>query len=124
MEYHNNLTSVLKTLQKSHEAVIRSVCDELNVDDTKADELVAKLLDTSFSSVKPKKDPNRVKKPKSAYLFFCDDKRAGVQAKNPGKKMGDISKVLGELWGNISDKDRAKFQAMHEKDKDRYEKKK
>jgi len=120
MEYHNNLTNVFKTLKKSHEDIIRAICEELNAED-KADGLVAKYLDTSYSAVKPKKDPNRVKKPKSAYLYFCDDKRAGVQKNNPGKKMGDISKVLGELWGNISDDDRKKYQELHDKDKDRYE---
>ena len=120
MEYHNNLTNVFKTLSKSHEDVISAVCEELGADD-KADDMVKKFLDTSYSSVKPKKDPNRVKKPKSAYLFFCDEKRAAVQKKNPGKKMGDISKVLGQLWGNISDEERKKFQDLHEKDKDRYE---
>ena len=123
MEYHNNLTQVFKTLSKSHEDIIRSVCEELGADD-KADELVKKFLDTSYSAVKPKKDPNRVKKPKSAYLFFCDDKRASVQKNNPGKRMGDISKVLGQLWGSISETDRGKYQELHDKDKDRYEEEK
>ena len=120
MEFHNNLTAVIKSIQKSHESVIRAVCEELGKED-KADELVAKLLDTSYSSVKIKKDPNRVKKPKSGYLFFCDDKRDSVQKKNPGKKMGDISKILGELWKNISDEERQKYISQHEKDVERYE---
>lgn len=120
MEFHNNLTAVIKSIHKSHESIIRTVCEELGKDDM-ADELVAKLLDTSYSSVKPKKDPNRVKKPKSAYLFFCDDKRPSVQKKNPGKKMGDISKILGDLWKNISDEERQKYVTQHEKDVERYE---
>ena len=123
MEFHNNLTNIFKTLNKSHEDIIRAVCEELGQDD-KADELVKKFMDTSYSAVKPKKDPNRVKKPKSAYLFFCDEKRGAVQKKNPGKKMGDISKVLGQLWGSISDEERKVFQDLHEKDKDRYEEEK
>ena len=111
----------MKTLMKSHEDVIRTVCEELEIDNDKADELVKKLLDTSYTSVKPKKDPNRVKKAKSSYLFFCEDKRAAVQKKNPGKKMGDISKVLGELWQKISAEERKKFDALHDEDVNRYE---
>ena len=123
MEFHNNLTNIFKTLNKSHEDIIRAVCEELGADD-KADELVKKFMETSYSAVKPKKDPNRVKKPKSAYLFFCDDKRASIQKNNPGKKMGDVSKVLGQLWGSISDEERKKYQDQHDKDKDRYEEEK
>ena len=120
MEFHNNLASVMKNLMKSHEDIIRTVCDELGQED-KAEELVKKLLDTSFTSVKPKKDPNRVKKPKSGYLFFCEDKRESVSKKNPNKKMGEISKILGELWRALSDKEREKYETLHQKDKERYE---
>lgn len=121
MEFHNNLSAMMKTMMKSHEDIIRTVCEELDVDNDRADELVKKLLDTSYTSVKPKKDPNRVKKPKSAYLFFCDDKRPSVAKKNPGKKMGDISKILGELWKNLSEDDRKKYNKLHDEDVERYE---
>jgi hypothetical protein len=120
MEFHNSLTVIMKTMMKSHEELIRSVCDELGVDD-KADELIAKLLDTSYKAVKPKKDPNRVKKPKSSYLFFCDDKRPQVQKDNPGKRMGDISKVLGDMWKKLSVEDRVEYQTQNEEDTARYE---
>ena len=120
MEFHNNISALVKSVKKSHEDVIRAVCEELN-QENKADELIAKLLDTSFSSVKAKKDPNRVKKPKSAYLFFCGEKRQEVQKKHPDKKMGDISKVLGAMWQDLSDEDRAPYNEMNQKDVDRYE---
>lgn len=122
MEFHNNLSGIMKSLVKSHEALIRNVCSELDVQDQDVvNNLVKKLLDTSFTSVKAKKDPNRVKRAKSAYFFFCDDKRKEVQLANPGKGMGEISKALGALWKQLSEEDRQKYMDQHEEDVQRYE---
>ena len=122
MEFHNNLSTLMKSIMKSHEAIIREVCNELEIEDEeKVNELVKKLLDTSFSTVKAKKDPNRVKRAKSGYLFFCDEKRKEVQTKNPGKSMGDISKVLGSMWKELSDEDKVKYNKQHDDDVERYE---
>ena len=122
MEFHNNLSAIMKSMMKSHESIIRSVCSELNVQDQDiVNDLVKKLLDTSFTSVKAKKDPNRVKRAKSAYFFFCDDKRKEVQLANPGKGMGDISKALGALWKELTEEDKQKYNDQHEEDVQRYE---
>eukprot|EP00697_Spironema_sp_BW2_P005533 gnl/Spiro4/17739_TR9442_c0_g1_i1.p2 gnl/Spiro4/17739_TR9442_c0_g1~~gnl/Spiro4/17739_TR9442_c0_g1_i1.p2 ORF type:complete len:142 (-),score=64.40 gnl/Spiro4/17739_TR9442_c0_g1_i1:120-509(-) len=76
-----------------------------------------------------KKDPNAPKRPKSSYLFFCDDNRARVQAANPALKMTEISKKLGEEWGLLSakakepfEKKNAEAKAKYEKEKAKYEK--
>ena len=119
-EYHNSLISIFKCLNNSHEDLIRTVCNKLNCDD-RADELVSELLDTSYKSVKPKKDPNRVRKPKNAFMFFCDEKRKETQEKNPDKKMGEISKILGAMWKSLDEKSKKKFNDMHEDDVKRYE---
>ena len=122
MEFHNNLSTIMKSMMKSHESIIRNVCFELNVQDQEVvNDLVKKLLDTSFTSVKAKKDPNRVKRAKSAYFFFCDDKRKEIQLANPGKGMGDISKLLGKLWKEISDEDKQKYTDQNSEDVQRYE---
>ena len=116
------MSALMKSMTKSHESIIRSVCSELDVrDEAVVNDLVKKLLDTSFSSVKAKKDPNRVKRAKSSYLFFCDEKRKVVQAENPGKSMGDISKILGELWKDVSEEEKQRYNDMHEEDVQRYE---
>lgn len=120
MEYHNSLAAIVKNMHKSHEAIVRAVCDELECSD-KADELIAKLLDTSFTSVKAKKDPNRVKKPKSAYMFFCAEHRESITKEHKGMKQGDIAKLLGSMWRTTSDADRVKYQLMNEADIERYE---
>lgn len=120
MEFHNNVGSLVKAVKKSHEDVIRAVCEELGEQD-RADELIARLLDTKYTSVKAKKDPNRVKRPKSAYLFFCAEKRQKVQQENPDKKMGDVSKILGGMWRELDEEARAPYVKMHEVDIDRYD---
>ena len=122
MEFHNNLSLMMKSMVKSHEQIIRSVCSELNVqDEERVNELITKLLDTSFTSVKAKKDPNRVKRAKSAYLFFCEERRKEVQLANPGKKMCDISKLLGNLWKEVTEEEKQKYNDLHEEDVQRYE---
>ena len=49
------------------------------------------------------------KRPTSAFLFFSNDKRAGVTRKNKDAKMTDISKLLGDMWKNTNESGRAKF---------------
>merc|ERR1712243_108260 len=48
------------------------------------------------------KDPNAPKRPMSAYFLFMNDNRETVQSENPGMKIGEISKLLGQSglkWG-------------------------
>ena len=108
MEYHNSLNSLIQNTQASHEKLIRAVCEELGNPD-KAEELCGKLLSTSYSSVKKKKDPNAPKKPKSSYMKFCDVKRSEVMKAHPEAKMGDVSKHLGKMWKELSDEEKAQY---------------
>ena len=59
------------------------------------------------------------KRPKSAYLFFCADKRPQVSATS----LGDVSKELARLWAETADdhEDRKKYQELAAADKKRYE---
>ena len=38
-----------------------------------------------------------------------------------GQAIGAVSKVFGAMWKELSAKDKKKYEAMHEKDKERYE---
>ena len=111
MEYHNSVTGIFKTLHGSHEMIIRAVCDELGQPD-KAGELISMLLDTNFSKVKKKKDPNAPKKPKTGYMKFCAAVREKVREENPDLKGGaDILKILGKKWGELSDEEKESYKA-------------
>lgn len=114
MSFNKNMNAMMKLITKSHEDIIRSVCTELDVtDENIVNDLIKKLTETQ-STKKSKKDPNRIKKPKSAYLFFCDDKRKEVQEKNPEMKMAEISKVLGGMWKELSEEEKQKYNEQRE----------
>jgi structure-specific recognition protein 1 len=53
-----------------------------------------------------KKDPDAPKRNKSAYMFFCDDKRAEVKKEFPDLKMTEVSKKLAEKWKALSDSEK------------------
>ena len=68
------------------------------------------------------KDPNAPKRALSAFFWFCNDERAKVKETMPDSSVGDVAKELGKRWGVISEKEKAKYEALAAKDKARYEK--
>ena len=74
-----------------------------------------------------KSDPNKPKRPKSAFLLFCDDERPKLiekQKKNlkSGEKfnLGDIQKKLGHQWGKLTDDKKKKYNDECEIHKETY----
>ncbi|KIY91530.1 hypothetical protein MNEG_16434 [Monoraphidium neglectum] len=65
------------------------------------------------------KDPNAPKRPTGSYMYFSADKRGEVKEKNPSYAMGDIAKELGAMWKALSDEEKAKYEEMAKKDKER-----
>ena len=57
-----------------------------------------------------------IKRPKSSYLFFCEEKRPEVAQQF--KTMGEITKELGRLWSETSD--REKYEKLAAEAKNRY----
>jgi len=49
-------------------------------------------------------DVNAPKKTKSAYMYFCEDRRNSIKEKNPEIKPTDIMKLLGSEWKEIKNK--------------------
>ena len=126
---YSNMLSVTKALQTFNEDLVTAVCKELDQED-KAPDLIKKLL-VSIKMPKEKKDPNRVRKPKNAYMFFCDEHRektkddmlAALKKEGDDSKVSvtDVSKKLGTMWGSITDKKKEKYKKLQEKDVERYE---
>ncbi|KJE91879.1 hypothetical protein CAOG_02944 [Capsaspora owczarzaki ATCC 30864] len=71
---------------------------------------------------KDEKDPNKPKKPTTAFMYFSNAMRERVKTQNPGLKMTDIASVLGKLWGQLPEADKDKYQTMANSDKERYAK--
>lgn len=68
---------------------------------------------------KSKPKSNSPKRARSAYIFFCQDKRESVASS--GLKNTDVLKKLGEMWKDLDDKKKKKYVKMAEQDKERYD---
>lgn len=65
---------------------------------------------------------NGPKKPSSAYLFFSIETIKKLTEKNPDLKQPEKMRKAGEVWKALNDKQKAKYIAMADEDKVRYEK--
>lgn len=104
-----------KIFKLAKDLIIR-VCNDLGKPN-KADHLIERYLNDT-----DKKEPEKVKRSKSAFLFFTEDYREKIKKKYPGDGMIEINKKLGKLWEKLKEKDRTKYLKLAEKDKERYKK--
>ena len=79
-------------------------------DDEKASYQSQEAINLKVSKNAALKD--KVKKPPSAFINFCSAKRAEVKGQNPDAKLGDMAKLLGVLWKELSDGDKASYQSQ------------
>jgi high mobility group protein B1 len=122
--FHNNTASLNDLWYESHASVIKMVAMELGGSD-KIPELLEKYLGQKMK-VKAPKDPNKPKRAKTAFMFYCAQERPKhiEKQKKKGEKVviGDIAKILGAGWKKLSDSKKKPFVQAAEKDKARYEK--
>ena len=71
---------------------------------------------------KKKKAAGEPKRPTTAFFFYTASIRADVTKANPGKSVGELSKIYGQMWADLSDEDKKPFKDKNEKDKERYAK--
>jgi hypothetical protein len=116
----NKLTTMLSEVLSStlEQNDIESVMEAWN--ERKSD--VSKLFDgVSSGRVKRRKDPNAPKKWKTGYILFCVDQRDKLKAENGNLSATEITSRLGALWKNLTEKEKAKYELLSNKDKLRYE---
>lgn len=58
--------------------------------------------------------PNRPPKPVNTFLMFCRQNRKKIMAKHPTTSAKDASKLLGDMWQKLSEKERASYIPMTE----------
>ena len=123
-QYQDNQAMLNTLFYDSHKSLVERVCMALG-QTSRTEEMVELLLGEQVK-MKFKKDPNKPKKPKSGFLFFCDEHRPKMIESQKKKKkkvvIGDIAKELGKKWKKLNDAQKAKYAAMNEKDKERYNK--
>lgn len=79
-------------------------------------------LTRMFRRERRRNDPlAQVKKPRTAFSFFTQERRPKVQAANPNAGFGDLSRLVSAEWKKLSDKERSRFKSMEDKDKSRYQ---
>ena len=79
-------------------------------------------LTRMFRRERRRNDPlAQVKKPRTAFSFFTQERRPKVQSANPTAGFGDLSRLVSAEWKKLSDKERSRFKSMEEKDKSRYQ---
>ena len=119
LQFHNNTATINELWYDSHRSLIAKIATELDAVD-KIDLLVEKFIDKPVK-LKKFKDPNKPKRAKTSYLYFCEEMRPGVKNKNPDLKMGGVMKELGKMWKELNEQGKQKYIDLHEQDKIRYE---
>ncbi|GFH44976.1 hypothetical protein CTEN210_01450 [Chaetoceros tenuissimus] len=69
---------------------------------------------------KAKKDPNKPKRNMSAFFLYSNANRARIKEENEGIGFGEVAKILSKEFKEISADERAKWDALAQKDKERY----
>ena len=119
--FHNNTASLNDLWFESHSSLLKMICMELGATD-KIEELSQKYLGEKLK-IKAPKDPNKPKRAKSAFMFYCEKHRPKLiedQRKVGKVNIGNIAKILGKGWKKLKDSQRKPFDASALKDKDRY----
>ena len=126
--FHNNTVNINDVWFESHKALLQQLCVELGQSD-KIEEMSAKFLGTKLK-MKAFKDPNKPKRAKSAYFYFCDEVRPPIITKyqklakagtmKGESLMGAVAKECAGLWKKLSDKQKAKVNKLAAADKERY----
>jgi len=49
------------------------------------------------------KDPLAPKKPRSAYMLFCEDARAELKTTHPALTFGEVNTKISEMWKMLDD---------------------
>ena len=62
----------------------------------------------SKADAKPGKEEKvKAKRAPSPYILFCSEKRPEVKTKFPDASFGETGKILGQMWSQLSEKDKA-----------------
>jgi len=72
-------------------------------------------------SKKSKKDDGKIKRAKSAYIFFGVAVRDTIVKENPNAENTDIMGLIGAAWKKVAPKEKTKYEKMAAADKERVE---
>ncbi|KAK7286905.1 hypothetical protein RJT34_22251 [Clitoria ternatea] len=97
--------------------------DDRKVGKRKASSKPERSIAPKAKKEKAKKDPNKPKRPPSAFFVFLEEFRKTFKAENPGvKAVSAVGKAGGEKWKSLSNAEKAPYEAKAAKRKAEYEK--
>ena len=115
--FQNNTVDLNTLWFDSHKKLIKRVLAEVDASD-RQDELIEKFLSKPLK-IKKQKDPLMPKRPKSSFLYFCDEYRQQIRSADKTLSMGGVMKELGQLWVKCEDKE--KYEKMSKDAKQDYQ---
>jgi len=75
---------------------------------------------STTKSKKSKKDPNAPKRGMSAFMFFSNEMRPKLKEENPDLSFGDLAKLVGKTFKEITAEEKKVYEEKAAKDKKRY----
>jgi len=119
--FHNQSVEVNHLWYESHKMLILNLCIEFDTV-SRLEELTKKFLGSPIK-LKKLKDPHKPKRTRSAFFYFCNEKRpklmSDVRKKGEKVNIGNISKELGSMWSSLKNKE--KYVTLNKNDKVRYQ---
>ena len=123
--FNNDTRDMNNLWYESHKNLIATICVDFGVPE-KSEELVKKYLGEKVK-IKKLRDPRKPKRSKSSYLFFCNENRNEVikslKVKNEKFKIGDVQRILGSMWNNLTIEKKQPYINKSLEDKELYKQK-
>lgn len=121
--FHNQTAELNHLWFESHKTLVMNLCIEFAAIN-RLEELTKKFLGKPLK-LKKLKDPNKPKRTRSAFFYFCTEHRPKlmkeVREKGETINIGSISKQLGSMWGALEARKKKKYVDLNKKDKIRYQ---
>jgi hypothetical protein len=122
-KYPVNVEKTMESLTTFLERVAKESNSNKFMDVLKSHKLeMSDIIAISPSKEKKEKKEKKdgPKRGKSSYIYFCLDYRNKIKEEHSDMNAKDITRELGKLWREISDKEKDKYIKLADKDKERY----
>ena len=121
--FETNINEIFKILNdKSDKKVLKAspkqIIDIYN-ENIKPNEII-KDKKIEKSKKNKKDDDEKIKRPKTAWIYYSMENRQKLQEKNSDKKMTEITTTLSKLWKDLSKEDKQIYEDKASQDKIRY----
>ncbi|KAK3228756.1 hypothetical protein Dsin_000637 [Dipteronia sinensis] len=112
------------SVRKERKEVVLKPVEDSKVGKRKAALKASKSSNKKAKNVKPaKKDPNKPKRPPSAFFVFLEEFRKVYKQEHPNiKAVSAVGKAGGEKWKSLTVSEKAPYEAKAAKRKQDYEK--